>query len=698
MFSRLRAANLKLNPKKCELFRCKVRFLGHVVCAEGVTTDPDKVEAVKTWPVPRNAKEVRRFVGLCTYYWRFVRSFSDVARPLHELTEKGQSFEWTKACEESFQQLKDALVSAPVLASPRTTEPFLLDTDASNVGVGAVLSQVHDGGERVIAYYSHALSRPERNYCTTRRELLAVVREIDNFHPYLYGRPFTVRTDHASLQWLLTFKNPEGQMARWLEKLQTYDFRIEYRAGKGHQNADVLSRRPCFETNCTHCQRQEEKELPGDGKGSRPAYTIPVVRELHSESAITRQEEPKDKELLGSQQWTPLQLRTSQMVDRSISHIVKRKDAGNRPEWPAFAHLDSTTKAYWAQWDSLALREGVLYHRWESPERGDETWQLVLPTALRAGVLKLLHDSPVGGHLGVSKTLGKVRARFYWIHCRRDVEEWCHKCDRCACRKGPRVKTRSPLQLYNVGEPMERVAIDVLGPLPETESGNKYILIAMDYFSKWPEAYALPNQEAVTVANVLVSQFFSRFGVPAELHSDQGRNFESRVFREVCTLLGIHKTRTTALHPQSDGMVERYNRTLENQLATFVQDHQKDWDLHLPLLLMSYRSAVHETTKLTPAMLMFGRELRVPIDLLLGRPHADIEELTYLEYAERLRASIATVYDFARDHQQAGSQRMKRRYDIRSEAFTFRKGGLVWLYNPQRKKGKSPKLSRLSRS
>ena len=172
VLSRLRAANLKLNPKKCKLFRYKVRFLGHVVCAEGVTTNPDKIEAVKSWPVPRNAKEVRRFVGLCTYYRRFVRSFSDVARPLHELIEKGQSFEWTKACEDSFQQLKDALVSAPVLAYPRTTEPFLLDTDASNVGVGAVLSQVHDGEEKVIAYYSHALSRPERNYCITRRELL----------------------------------------------------------------------------------------------------------------------------------------------------------------------------------------------------------------------------------------------------------------------------------------------------------------------------------------------------------------------------------------------------------------------------------------------------------------------------------------------------------------------------------------------
>ena len=169
--------------------------------------------------MPRNAKDVRRFVGLGTYYRRFVRSLSGVARPLHELTEKGQSFEWTKACEESFQQLKDTLVSAPVLTYLRTTEPFLPYTDASDVGVGAVLSQVHDGEERIIAYHSHALSRPERNYCTTRRERLALVRAIENFHPYLYGRQFTVRTDHASLQWLITFKNPEGQMARWLEKL-----------------------------------------------------------------------------------------------------------------------------------------------------------------------------------------------------------------------------------------------------------------------------------------------------------------------------------------------------------------------------------------------------------------------------------------------------------------------------------------------
>ena len=160
---------------------------------------------------------------------------------------------------------------------------------------------------------------------------------------------------------------------------------------------------------------------------------------------------------------------------------------------------------------------------------------------------------------------------------------------------------------------MERIAIDVLGPLPETDNGNKYLLIAMDYFTKWPEAYPLPNQEATTV--VLVGEFFSRMGIPLEIHSDQGRNFESNVFHEICKLLHIKKTRTTPLHPQSDGMVERLNRTIEAQLAIFVSENQRDWDIYVPLLLMAYRSAVHKTTKCTPAELMFGRNLRLPIDL-----------------------------------------------------------------------------------
>ena len=240
---------------------------------------------------------------------------------------------------------------------------------------------------------------------------------------------------------------------------------------------------------------------------------------------------------------------------------------------------------------------------------------------------------------------------------------------------------------------MERVAIDVLGPLPVSESGNRYILIAMDYFTKWPEAYALPNQEAETVAKVLVDQFVSRFGAPAQLHSDQGRNFESQVFTEMCKLLGIEKTRTTPLHPQSDGMVERYNRTLEHQIAMFVNDNQKDWDQHISLLLMAYRTATHESTGLTPAKMMMGRELRVPLDLLMGTP-PESNQTSKPSYVEKLKESLNIAHNYARKRLRITTDRMKTRYNLDATATRLDVGTQVWLYRPRRKKGLSPKLSK----
>ena len=180
---------------------------------QGVSTDPKKVEAVRSWPVPQSPKDVRSFLGLCSYYRRFVRSFSEIAKPLQRLTEKGQRFQWTPECQEAFHQLKTALTTAPVLAYPTSDDQFVLDTDASNTGTGAVLSQVQNGEEKVIAYFSKTLNKAERNYCTTRKELLAIITAVRHFHHYLCGRPFLIRTDQRALRWLLNFKNPEEQLA-----------------------------------------------------------------------------------------------------------------------------------------------------------------------------------------------------------------------------------------------------------------------------------------------------------------------------------------------------------------------------------------------------------------------------------------------------------------------------------------------------
>ncbi|XP_078458755.1 uncharacterized protein LOC144723702 [Lampetra planeri] len=244
VFQRLRAAHLKLKPRKCYIAQREVGYLGHRVSEAGVHTDPEKVRAIVEWPRPRNLTEIRSFLGLATYYRRFVKGFSEIARPLTQLTSPKHPYQWTGACQTAFTTLKDHLTHAPTLAFPDFTTNFILDTDACSSGLGAVLSQVQDGTERVIAYASRTLSGAELNYCVTRQELYAVIFACKQFRPYLYGRKCRVRTDHYALQFLLTFKEPRGQIARWLAQLPEYNLQIEYRAGRTHANADALSRRP----------------------------------------------------------------------------------------------------------------------------------------------------------------------------------------------------------------------------------------------------------------------------------------------------------------------------------------------------------------------------------------------------------------------------------------------------------------------
>ena len=269
---RLRDAGLKLSPKKCILLQQSVPFLGHVVSNHGVSTDPKKIEAVRTWPSPRTAKDVKSFLGLCSYYRRFVRGFADIARPLYRLTEGQREFRWTSECDDAFRRLKTLLTTAPILAFPTVDGLFILDTDASNTGLGAVLSQVQGGEEKVIAFHSKSLSKSERNYCVTRKELLAVVVAVKTYHHYLCGRQFLVRTDHGALKWLLKFKNPEGQLARWLELLGSYDFNIQHRSGICHGNADALSRRPCGD--CRYCDRAEQKKESSSAADSEMADVV----------------------------------------------------------------------------------------------------------------------------------------------------------------------------------------------------------------------------------------------------------------------------------------------------------------------------------------------------------------------------------------------------------------------------------------
>ena len=284
-----------------------------------------------------------------------------------------------------------------------------------------------------------------------------------------------------------------------------------------------------------------------------------------------------------------------------------------------------------------------------SLEGKKERNQILMPEKLQSLALEHLHNAVTAGHMGIRRTLASVTDRFFWPLMRKTIEKWCTECAVCASRKHPTRKRRAPLQKYQVGMPMERVALDITGPWPVSQSGNKYTLVVSDYFTKWAEAYPIPDQEAKTVAETFVSQFVARYGTPLLIHTDQGRNFESKLFKEMCNLLGVKKTHTTSFHPQSDGLVERLNRTVGTMIAAYVNENQRTWDKDLQVLMMAYRATPHESTRLTPNEMMLGRDISMPLDVLIGlAPEMETKDET--EYVEDLRIRLENAYATAREN------------------------------------------------
>ena len=667
VFGKVREANFLLNPEKCSLFKRKLEYLGHIISADGVSTDPKKTEKVRNWPTPTDRAQLHSFLGLALYYSRFVKNFACLAAPLHRLTSKNSVFQWTPEAQASFDALRAVLCSPPVLGFPDPRGgPFVLDCDASQVAIGAVLSQVQNGEERVLAYFSEVLSKSRRNYCVTKKELYAIVRALKHFHHYLTVPPFIVRTDHAALQWLRTLRDSvEGQLARWLERLEAYHFSVIHRAGKLHTNADALSRRPCDE-DCRHCSTAES---------NAPEVAVNRTR-VYDADCPTRRE-----------------LRVAQATDLDIAPILRAKQRGERPSRDNMSDCSTKTKALWLQWDSLDIKDGFLCRRFEDTRSLETIHQVVVPYALVGRVLRHFHDQPgSGGHLGVNKTLKKIRQQFYWVGMCQDAHLCCMSCALCRSKKGPRHKPRAPLRRYNVGVPWERVAVDMAGPYPTTPRGNKYLLVALDYFTRWPEAVPVPSMRA-DVARALVDHVFTRFGPPAELHSDQGRTFESDVLKSVLQLMGTRKTRTTPLHPQSDGAVEKLIGSLIRQLSIVDQSDQINWDLQVPLVLLSFRAAPHTTTGVSPAMLMFGRDMNLPPVFARGLPPSSAAPPSpRCEYPAWLRDRLHHLHHSTRERVNYKTLRMKERYDLRAKRPVYSVGSLVWLYDPRRRVGRAPKL------
>ncbi|MCG7869896.1 MAG: DDE-type integrase/transposase/recombinase, partial [Candidatus Thiodiazotropha taylori] len=833
---RFRKYGMKLKPSKSLFFQKEVEFLGRLVSGNKLAMTQTDIQAVAAWPIPTCSKDVERFMGLANYHRNFVKNFSELAEPLYRVVGK-HKFRWKEEQMVAFDALKSALTNPPVLALPNQHDSFVLDTDASNEAIGAELIQIQDGQEKVIAYGSYALTKEQRRYCTTRKELLAIVRFCRQYRYYLLGKPFTIRTDHSSLRWLLRFKEPQGQLARWMEELSQYNMVLTHRAGVKHLNADALSRiadrnqvecdkfvpgvkpteLPCG--GCQYCVRADSQwgtftrevddavpltlldssgvegvarnarapgtggsdhgelggplvddtALGGKGPGAQQTYRVisaetvgvgvnnqirqcgkPVycegearnvdgyaleqisttdcdrvktgslLNDVGSAVQLTTKNSdescveilwanggtvdvnvfkpvvttydvgaPKREPVLSCWGFDVKEVQKLQHEDQNLEFLLGWLETRDTPAEADLFIAAPVAKRYWLSKEEFLMIGGLLYH--QRPDGSEK--DLVMPQGLRQIAIELNHDLPSSGHQGEDRTKARLREKFFWFGLGKDVTHYVATCSTCNQNKKTTVYGRVPMQEYQAGAPMERVHLDFLGPLPKTPRGNEHVLMMVDQFTKWVECVPLPSQTAEVTAKAAVDSFFSRFGYPYQIFTDQGRNFESKLFIALCEALEIHKARTTPYRPSANGQVERYNRTLMDAVRCYINDSQDQWDLHLQQIAGALRSSVNRSTGFTANRLMLGREVNTPAYLMFPQPA--VENQTPEQFVAKLTRNIEAAHNAARQTLKTSLKRMKRSYDLRGILRRpFNEREVVYLLDTAVLKGKCRKLCR----
>ena len=738
VLARFKKFGLKLKPRKCALFQTEVKFLGRLATQEGIEVTKEHVQAVQDWPRPQNRKALQQFLGFLNYHRGFIQGLAGISAPLYDLTRPRAEWKWADEHTEAFETLKRIMTSPPVLAYPNAKDQFILDTDASDLAIGAVLSQVQDGKERPISFASKALNSKQKQYCTTRKELLAVVAFTQHYEHYLLGRPFLIRTDHASLAWLMRFKKIGGQLCRWLEYLSRFAYTIQHRSGDKHSNADGLSRVlqdatcDCYEAGreldtlpcqgCKYCQKmandwerfetlvddvvplsvsrdltaESEQRVPSQEKiqnCEEEEESISAVLMGSCESPVVRVIQLEDRESQTSpvlQQYSPEELSQLQQNDADLKPILGWLDSGETPEDSEVLLQSPATRHLWLCRSQLRLVQGVLHYQWE--EKNKVSQLLVVPQELKEEVLQHCHDSKFGGHFGRDKTLAALRRRFLWRGMATDVDVYVKTCRECHLGKPQNRRPKAPLQNYQAGFPGDRVHLDILGPFCESAQGNRYVLMIVDQFSRWVEMVPLRIQDAQTVARSFFETYVVRFGVPFVVHTDQGRNFDCSVMKSFCQLMDITKTRTTPYRPSSNGQVERYNTIVLNFLRCFLRGKQREWDQYLPVLGMNIRSMVNRSTGFTPNMLQLGHEVNLPVDVIYGLPVVRKFFETAAGYLKVLLAQFRQVHVEARANLRGAQKHQKRLYDVTCRRQTFDVGDLVYRKNSSVKLGQSRKL------
>jgi hypothetical protein len=602
----LRKNKLFAKESKCELFKDRVEFLGHLVDAKGIHMMSDKIDAVTGWPTLTSVADVRSFLGTVGYYRKFVRMFSEIASPLTELLQKERAFEWGDRQQKSFDELKKAVSQQPVLILPDPTKPYVVTTDASGFAVGAWLGQdqTGDGSLQPIAYLSKKMLPAERNYPVHEQELLAIVIALKEWRHHLSGASFTIRvvTDHKSLIHLQSQPHLSPRQRRWQEFMQEFNFIIEYQEGKHNAVADGLSRRP--------------DHKPPESAVVGPQAINSVV--TASSSAVTVDVGSDLKEQI-----------TAAYRDDPLCVAILTK-----------LSQPSVTDAEWQLIDGLLTNSAG---RVRIPDSA----------SIKLRILQECHDVPLGGHAGSQKTIANVTRRFIWPKLHEHVREYVSTCVSCQLNKPSTQLPIGLLQPLPIPEgPWWTVTMDLITALPRTKAGHDAIVVFVDKLTKWAIYVATVTEvTAPRLADIFFQHVVRQHGLPRAIVSDRDPRFTSIFWKSLWDQLGTSLLMSTAFHPQTDGQTERQNRTLEENLRAYVNYQQDDWDLKLVAAELAYNTSEHASTGQSPYFLNYGHHPHLPLDAAVS-PSKVSNNPTSADRIAQLHQSLTDAKSCLRQAQQ----------------------------------------------
>ena len=548
LFKLFKEKGVKLNLKKCQIGQKEIKFLGHIISQDGCRPCPDNISAIKSMKSPTNVKEVRRFLGMCGFYRKHIDGYAKIAVPMTNLLKEKEPFQWTDACQASFEQLKQALISAPILIKAQMTRPFELHTDASLEHVGGVLMQKRDGQLKPVGYFSKKLKPVEQRYSTTDREALAIILACRRFHHFLWGVPFTIHTDHQPLVSVFKRKTKCPRMSRWAVELQDYRFKIEYRPGRSNQVADQLSR--------------------------------PVRAIFH---------QGRDDYLGLSKE----EFREKQLAEPRWAELIAFLEGGQLPR----------KKFPRALVQQFLIHDGLLYL---SADRVDDSvsLKLVVPKELVKSALKFGHEA-MAGHLGIRKSIDSCEEVFYWPSLRGDVRKHVLACLMCQRHKSSAALQQPYRELPPVSKPLDRLGVD-LTDMASGAHGYRYVLTIIDHYSRFVRFYAMRSKTSDEVSRNFTC-YLQDYGVPACVILDNGAEFTSTQFRTLLVEHNIHAGYITPYHPQGNSVTERMHRTMKTVLNTMCKGHPYQWPKYLGETQRVLNTAIHTTIGEQPHYAFFSR-------------------------------------------------------------------------------------------